>query len=83
MKVKIVSNGTVAGTKIVDVGTGETLQGVVGVTWAISVPSGPIAEAVITLINVPLEFEGVLDDSALAFLDAHSFEESGGNDGGE
>lgn len=34
MKIKIVSDGTVKGTKLVDVETGKMLENVVSVTWA-------------------------------------------------
>ena len=53
MKVKIISDGTPRGTKLVNAETGEKLEGVTSVEWHISVDR--LSEAVIMMRGVPIE----------------------------
>jgi hypothetical protein len=57
MKLKIISDGTERGTKIIDDDTGEELKNAYKVIWAISVRSG-IASAKIYLHKIPVEIVG-------------------------
>jgi hypothetical protein len=59
MKIKIISDGTSAGTKIVDQDTGEFLNNAVSVTWRISVHG--TAVATVTLRDVPVDVVGEAD----------------------
>lgn len=56
MKVKIISDGTVHGTKVVDEKTGEMLQNVVDIIWSAGMPYAE-ARAVVTLLRVPVELK--------------------------
>jgi hypothetical protein len=56
MKVKIISDGTSKGTKIINAETGETIENVRGATWKCSV--GHLAEVILDMINIPVEIEG-------------------------
>ena len=55
MRIKIVSDGTVHGTKIVNEDTGELLSGVQQVHWKVQAGDSVFAEATIHVINVPVE----------------------------
>lgn len=54
MKIKIVSDGTVQGTTVVDAATGEKLSGVTSVTWSVDATKG-YAEATLTVALVEIE----------------------------
>lgn len=59
MKIKIISDGTVHGTEVVNAETGETIEGIVSIEWSIQVKRGePYARAIIKAIDVPIEFTG-------------------------
>lgn len=53
MKLKIVSEGTVMGSRVVNAETGEILDGVTSVNWKHD--AGDLPRAVITLIGMPVE----------------------------
>ena len=55
LKLKIISDGTPWGTKVVNVETGEVVQYVTDVEWKFA--SGKMAEATIKLAQVPVEIE--------------------------
>lgn len=54
MKVKIISDGTAMGTKVIDPKSGEMLEGVIGVDWSCGLGANE-ATATITLVQVPVE----------------------------
>ena len=56
MKIKIVSDGSSAGTYI-ETETGERLEGVVGVRWSIDVAN--IAQCTVEFVKIPVEVESV------------------------
>lgn len=58
MKIKIVSDGTAWGTKVVDADTGETLEKVISVSWEHDLHRSP--EVTITVTEVPVEIVGKL-----------------------
>ena len=68
MKIKIVSDGTVEGTQVVDVTTGEVLELVVGVRWEVDTVA-TIARADIRLVDVPIEVIGEV--AAVPLKEAH------------
>jgi len=55
MKLKVISDGTLNGTKVVDLETNENLNGVYEVTWQHGV--GELPKATIRLYNIPVEIE--------------------------
>jgi hypothetical protein len=57
MNIKIVSDGTWYGTKIIDSDTGETINNVIKVEWSLSVEK-KIADCVLTLIDESFEYVG-------------------------
>ena len=59
MKIKIVSNGTSYGTKVVDSDTGEHLPNVAKITWTIEAKG--LARCTLELIKVPVEVEAEAD----------------------
>ena len=56
MKIKIISDGTPNGTKIVNAETGEHIENVRGIIWKCSV--GHLAEVILDMINIPAEIQG-------------------------
>jgi len=59
MKLKIISDGTPAGTTIVNAETGEKLEFVHKVEW--SMEAGHIAEAKLHILKMEAEFTGDFD----------------------
>ena len=57
MKIKIVSDGTSVGTKIVDVETGKAITNVSAITWHAEANEVE-TEATLVLSNVPVELIG-------------------------
>jgi hypothetical protein len=57
MKIKIVSDGTVRGSKVMDAETGEMLSCVQSVEWSVKAGEEHFARATLTVINVPVEIE--------------------------
>jgi len=60
MRLKIISDGTINNTKIVDVETGAGLEGVTDVAWRLSVNKWNPAVVILELRNVPVEIIGDL-----------------------
>lgn len=56
MKLKIVSDGTPMGTKVVNAVTGEEVEGIVSVTWRITADDVSLAN--IELQKLPVELIG-------------------------
>lgn len=54
MKLKLISDGTPIGTKIVDEETGEMLHGISNLTWEVSA-NEPLTKLTLELFNVPVE----------------------------
>lgn len=57
MKLKIISDGTANGTRVVSIETGEAVGGVDFISWSASV-DGEFCEAQIHLLGVPCEIVG-------------------------
>ena len=57
MKVKIISDGTRAGTKIVNAETGESIEGIVSAQFTITVDR-EFADLIIWLKKIPAELQG-------------------------
>ncbi len=53
MKVKVISDGTSAGTKVIDEASGAPLDGVVSITWELQ-DDPPLVLCYLTLRNVPV-----------------------------
>lgn len=69
MKIKIISDGTRQGTRIVNAKTGEEIEGVVSVEWDMSVRYGDFeSQLTLEIANVQLELVG---DAALQILPAY------------
>ncbi len=64
MRIKIISDGTVHGTQIVNADTGEEIEYVVRAEWKI-VASAPrnLATATLELWNVPVEIVGEVKEA--------------------
>lgn len=60
MRVKIVSDGTPTGTRLVDAETGKTIRGVRKITWGSGYP-GDVPTATVEFISVPIEVTAELD----------------------
>lgn len=58
MKIKIISDGTQAGTKVINEETGEPLKYVTEVVWRLSAESDGLAEVSLTMVDVPVELQG-------------------------
>jgi hypothetical protein len=58
MNIKIISDGTATGTKIVDTTTGEQLNGVTKLTYTIE--SGGLAKAILELEPISAEIVGYI-----------------------
>ncbi len=56
INIKIYSDGTPMGTRIVDLDTGERLANVMAASWKITIDG--LAEVNLTLRNVPVEITG-------------------------
>jgi len=56
MKIKIISDGTSFGTKIINIDTGEELDSVIKIQW--NYEASNIAEAIITFEETPVELIG-------------------------
>jgi hypothetical protein len=66
IKLRIISDGTTAGTKVFDEKTGARVEGVTSVSWNISAGSNTVSSATIQLEFVKLEVVGsatVVDES--------------------
>lgn len=54
MKLKIISDGTSYGTRLVNADTNEPIGFVESIEWKVSV-GDPAAKAIITFVNLPVE----------------------------
>lgn len=81
MKVKIVSDGNVGGTKIVNVNTGEVLSCVQSVEWKADCKEF-LTECTIHMVNVPVEIVQDISDSDICITNALDLEDIwDGNEG--
>lgn len=55
MKLKIISDGTKTGTKLIDEDTGEMIHGISKLTWEASVEDWAITKTTIEFFNIPVE----------------------------
>lgn len=55
MKLKILSDGTAIGTRLVDATTGESIHGLLNLAWSIA--HDDLAKVTVTLMAVPVEIE--------------------------
>jgi len=60
MKIKIISDGTPHGTKVIDMDTGEPIAGILEVTWRVDAGGDAIAE--LKIYGVPVEVVGKRKD---------------------
>jgi hypothetical protein len=65
MRVKIVGDGTWTGTKVVDVETGEKLEGVLCVTWSCRPPEHSKAWITLHVVEIDVETEAQEFESEL------------------
>ena len=63
MKVKIISDGTSIGTRIVNAETGEPIEGCRAAHWICDMDEYQVATAILEFINVPVEIIGELECS--------------------
>lgn len=54
MKLKIVSDGTAPGTKLVDAVTGEAVDNVIDIIWTVSAVD-MISKAIVHMLAVPID----------------------------
>ena len=67
--IRITSDGTRGGSRVVDAETGEEIQGVTKVTWTLDAPSGSPARAIIEVIGVEIDAAAevaIVDDDLFA-----------------
>ena len=64
MKIKIVSDGTVEGTKIINLVTGERLENITAIYWTGDAAKGEVI-AHINVAAVPVELIGEVKDAKL------------------
>lgn len=64
MRVKIISDGTAVGTKLVNAETGELVENVTSLTWSATAGHGH-GVANLTIEWVPAEIEADIDDIAV------------------
>ena len=60
MKVKIISDGTASGTKLIDQETGKSIEDITSITWSVSVDE--LAQVNVKFINVPVEVIGEIEE---------------------
>jgi hypothetical protein len=60
MRLKIISDGTPMGTQVVDAETGEPLEGVSAVSWAVSM--GTVATGSIFMLQITIEAVGLFQE---------------------
>lgn len=53
MKIKIISDGYGNGTRVINEGTGQPLEGVTSINW--SIQTNGVSKCTIKLHNIPLE----------------------------
>jgi hypothetical protein len=59
MKLKVISDGTIFGTRVINQDTGEELKGVVSIKWGVSCDEpNRLAWVALRLINTPVELTG-------------------------
>lgn len=61
MKLKIISDGTNAGTKLIDQDTGESVPLIQKITWEVSADGFGLSKTTIELLNVPVEIVAKAD----------------------
>jgi len=64
MRIKIVSNGTSQGTKVVNAETNEVIEGIQEIDWNVGIYH-PMAVARLKFIKVPVEIETTSYDTSL------------------
>lgn len=57
MKLKVISDGTALGTKVINAETGEAIENISRISWELDA-SVYIAQAVIEVIEIPVELTG-------------------------
>jgi hypothetical protein len=67
MRVKIVSDGTAHGTKVVDQATGAELEGVTSIEWGLTADQRKPAHVTLYLIGIPVELQGVIAETGLRY----------------
>ena len=67
MKLKIISDGTVIGTNLINIETGEKIGLVQKITFAADAHENPITRTTIEILNIPVEMNNI--DSILEKID--------------
>lgn len=57
MKLKIISNGTLRGTKVINAETGEPSRNIVGIQWRVDVKGEPQARVILNDCDIEVEGE--------------------------
>lgn len=60
MKIKIVGDGTLRGTRVVNAATGELLEGVQGIKWEARYDDPPVCR--LDMIQIPVELDAETGD---------------------
>ena len=55
IQLKIISDGTAGGTRVVDADTGRIISRVISATWTADLRENTISRATLELINIPVE----------------------------
>ena len=66
MKLKIISDGTNTGTKLIDEDTGETISGISSLTWEASANEA-LTKITVELFNIPVEIVSINLHSVFLF----------------
>lgn len=73
MRVKITSDGTAFGTRVVDAESGEPIERVTSVSWSVDMER-MVASANVTFVGVPVEIKGELEET---FMEPPATDETG------
>jgi hypothetical protein len=74
MKLKLISDGTNIGTKLINEDTGEAVSGISQISWEAK-PEDPITKVVVEFFNIPVEIATKADVDLFEFTEANNWEE--------
>ncbi len=57
MRIKIISDGTTLGTRLVNAETGESIDGATSITWSANIDDGSVV-ALVRFIRLPIDAIG-------------------------
>lgn len=67
MKIKIVSDGTVRGTKVVNADTGDWIEGITAIEWRVEA-GARTARANIEMMKIPVEMAATVDKATTKYF---------------